>query len=32
VPEKRAVIVVLSNREFDDVGGMARPLVDAVAD
>ena len=30
LPEEGAVIVVLSDREFDDIGGMARPLVDAV--
>ena len=29
-PGKARYIVVLSNREFDDIGGMARPVVDAV--
>ena len=28
--DEGAVIVVLSDREFEDIGGMARPLVDAV--
>ena len=27
LPEDGMVIVVLSNRLFDDIGGMARPLV-----
>ncbi len=30
LPEVGAVIVVLSNREFEDIGGMPAPLVDAV--
>ena len=30
LPEDGSVIVVLSDREFEDIGGMARPLVDAV--
>ena len=30
LPEDGSVIVVLSNREFDDIGGMAIPLVEAV--
>jgi CubicO group peptidase (beta-lactamase class C family) len=30
VPETGSVIVVLSNQAFDDIGGMARPLVEAV--
>ena len=30
LPEEGAVVVVLSDVEFDDIGGMARPLVDAV--
>ncbi len=30
LPEDGSVVVVLSNREFDDISGMARPLVDAV--
>ena len=31
LPEVGAVVVVLSDVEFDDIGGMARPLVDAVS-
>jgi CubicO group peptidase (beta-lactamase class C family) len=31
LPEVGAVIVVLSNREFEDIGGMPAPLVDAVS-
>jgi CubicO group peptidase (beta-lactamase class C family) len=30
LPEVGAVVVVLSNREFDDIGGMAEPLVEAL--
>jgi hypothetical protein len=30
LPEEGAVVVVLSDVEFDDIGGMARPLVDAL--
>jgi hypothetical protein len=30
LPEEGVVIVVLSDVAFDDIGGMARPLVDAV--
>ena len=30
LPEDGAVVVVLSDVEFDDIGGMARPLVEAV--
>ena len=30
LPDEGAVVVVLSDVEFDDIGGMARPLVDAV--
>jgi D-alanyl-D-alanine carboxypeptidase len=30
LPEEGAVVVVLTNQVFDDIGGMARPLVDAV--
>jgi CubicO group peptidase (beta-lactamase class C family) len=30
LPEEGAVVVVLSDVEFDDIGGMARPLVEAV--
>ena len=30
LPEDGSVVVVLSDVEFDDIGGMARPLVDAV--
>jgi CubicO group peptidase (beta-lactamase class C family) len=30
LPEVGSVVVVLSDREFEDIGGMARPLVDAV--
>jgi hypothetical protein len=30
VPEDGSVIVVLSNFVFEDIGGMARPLVDAI--
>jgi hypothetical protein len=30
LPEDGAVVVVLSDHEFDDIGGMARPLVEAV--
>jgi D-alanyl-D-alanine carboxypeptidase len=30
LPEEGAVVVVLSNREFDDIGGMARPLLEAL--
>jgi len=32
LPEEGAVIVVLSDREFDDVDGMARHLVGVIAD
>ena len=28
--DEGAVVVVLSDVEFDDIGGMARPLVEAV--
>jgi D-alanyl-D-alanine carboxypeptidase len=31
LPEEHAVVVVLSNHGFDDIGGMARPLVEAVS-
>jgi D-alanyl-D-alanine carboxypeptidase len=31
VPEEHAVVVVLSNHGFDDIGGMARPLVEAAS-
>ena len=30
LPEEGAVVVVLSNREFDDIDRMPRPLVEAV--
>lgn len=30
LPDAHAVVVVLSNHGFDDIGGMARPLVEAV--
>jgi D-alanyl-D-alanine carboxypeptidase len=30
LPEQGAVVVVLTNREVDDIGGMARPLVRAL--
>ena len=30
LPGSGSVIVVLSNREFEDIGGMPTPLVDAV--
>lgn len=29
LPEEGAVVVVLTNHEVDDIGGMARPLIDA---
>ncbi len=32
LPEKRAVVVVLTNQAIDDIGGLARPLVEALAD
>jgi hypothetical protein len=31
LPEEGAVVVVLSDVEFDDIGGMAEPLVDALS-
>ena len=31
LPEAHAVVVVLSNHGFEDIGGMARPLVEAVS-
>jgi D-alanyl-D-alanine carboxypeptidase len=31
LPEAHAVVVVLSNHGFDNIGGMARPLVEAVS-
>ena len=31
LPEAHAVVVVLSNGFFDDIGGMALPLVEAVS-
>ncbi len=30
LPEEGAVVVVLANRDVDDIGGMARPLVGAL--
>jgi D-alanyl-D-alanine carboxypeptidase len=32
LPEDGAVVVVLSNRVIEDIGGMAEPLVDALSD
>jgi D-alanyl-D-alanine carboxypeptidase len=31
LPEEQAIVVVLSNGPFDDIGGMARPLIEAVS-
>jgi D-alanyl-D-alanine carboxypeptidase len=31
LPEEHAVVVVLSNHGFDNIGGMARPLVEAMS-
>lgn len=31
LPDDGTVVVVLSNREVDDIGGMARPLVAATS-
>jgi D-alanyl-D-alanine carboxypeptidase len=32
LPEEHAVVVVLSNRVVEDIGGMAEPLVDALSE